>query len=86
MSKSDEVDEARAANGPESTQFDEVAKELEENKKKMRETLGYSFDEFNLKESLKPSINFAEELMHLIETNLEPFESDHYFGEIGFDT
>lgn len=62
------------------TEYDDMARELEENKKKMRETLGYSLDEFNLNDTLKPSVNFAEELMRLIETNLEPFESDHYFG------
>lgn len=60
--------------------YEEISRELEENKKKMRETLGFSFDEFDLKENLKPSANFAEELLHLIQTNLEPFERDHCFG------
>lgn len=62
-------------------EMEEVSRELEENKQRMRETLGFSLDEFNLGEQLKPSINFAQELMRLIDTNLEPFESDHYFGE-----
>ena len=60
--------------------YDQVALEFEQNKQKMRDTLGYSFDEFNLEDNLKPSINFAEELMHLIEANLEPFESIHLFS------
>lgn len=63
-------------------ELESISKELEENKQKMRETLGYSLDEFNLSENLnmKPSANFAEELLRLIQADLEPFDSDHCFG------
>lgn len=63
-------------------ELESISKELEENKQKMRETLGYSLDEFKLSENLnmKPSANFAEELLRLIQANLEPFDSDHCFG------
>lgn len=61
--------------------YDKLAEDLEENKRKMRETLGFSLDEFNLQETLKPSANFVEEMMHLIDTTLEPFERDHYFSK-----
>lgn len=66
--------------------YEEISRELEENRMKMRETFGYSLDEFDFKmeENLKPSANFAQELLHLIQTNLEPFESSHCFGQHGF--
>lgn len=45
-----------------------ISKDLESNKNFMRKELGYSYDEFNLNETLKPSVNFVDEMMRLIDT------------------
>lgn len=60
----------------------QLSDDLEENKKAMRETLGFSMDEFNLNDNyFKPAANFADEMLRLIDTTLEPFETDHFFNK-----
>jgi hypothetical protein len=64
--------------------IEQLAHDLEVNKQEMRETLGYSLDEFCFSEKhLRPSANFAEEMLQLIDTTLEPFEASHLFNKIG---